>query len=68
MNGDGLVKSRQGRHPGESRGPEIFYWLIPPLAGLDSGFHRNDENGLSATHYKFINTLRFQYPINQYWG
>ncbi len=29
--------------------------LIPPLAGLDSRFHGNDENGLFWTFYECIN-------------
>ena len=48
---DDFVKSR---HPGENRGPEIFNCLIPPLAGLDSGFRRNDVKGILVTFYETI--------------
>jgi hypothetical protein len=36
---DGLVKNHQGRHPGESRGPEILFHWIPAFAGMtEKGF------------------------------
>jgi len=44
---DAFVKSRQSRHPGESRGPEV-------LVFLDSGFCRNDEKRRYWTFYECI--------------
>ncbi len=42
------------RHPGESRGPEPGPGIeIPPAAGLDSGFRRNDGVGLSPIGQNF---------------
>ena len=41
---DDLVKSLLGRHPGESRGPEIYEsGFLFSQETLDSGLRRNDE-------------------------
>jgi hypothetical protein len=56
MDSDGFVKSR---HPGESRGPGHYN----QLKTLDSGFRRNDESGLPATFYEFINSLLFEISL-----
>jgi hypothetical protein len=34
INDDGLIKSPQSRHPGESRGPEVLVYWIPASAGM----------------------------------
>ncbi len=45
-----------GRHPGESRGPEIYEsGFLFLQETLDSGFRRNDEFYGISTFYEFIN-------------
>src|SRR4030042_3920093 len=52
---DDLVKSLLGRHPGESRGPEIYEsGFLFSQESLDSGFRRNDEFYGISTFYEFI--------------
>jgi len=44
-----------GRHPGESRGPEIYEsGFLFSQETLDSGFRRNDEFYGISTFYEFI--------------
>jgi len=52
---DGLAKSLLDRHPGESRGPEIYEsGFLFSQETLDSGFRRNDEFYGILTFYEFI--------------
>ncbi len=53
---DGFVKNHQGRHPGESRGPEILFHWIPAFAGMtEKAFFRpfRNEPGIVALILSF---------------